>query len=186
MKKPPIGFTDLISPEIRKELEAKDSDPTDTWKDAEEALIQGLSLDQAITNAKAGSEAAFVYLLGLFGKYVAEDAPSDPRMLRTDKALRDRLSLEYYLLEILDSPTVRGALYPVSGKEADKYKTIEKHVDYALEVARILGFSDVGKDEARKKVAALHGVSFSTVRDAYEMYGKFARSECRREGATYK
>ena len=186
MSKRPIGLGGLMPPELRKELEAKSLDATDTQKEAEQALIQGLPIDQAINDAKAGSEAAFDYLLGVFGKYVADDAPSDPTQLRTNKPLRDRLNLSYCLYEILDSLPVREALYPDSGKEADKRETVEKHVGYAMEVARILGFSDTGKDDARKQVAEQHGMSFSRVRDSYDKYGEFARSVYLSEGATYK
>jgi len=55
-----------------------------------------------------------------------------------------------------------------------------------MEVARILGFSDTGKDDARKQVADLHGQSFSTIRNSYKKYGEFARSVYLSEGATYK
>jgi hypothetical protein len=154
MNKPPPGFNDLL--------------PREGKSDSERMLefIERLGDDPIavmIDDARAGSHGAFENLVDFFGSELHSRKLPDSRLLE-------------YILEVLESRAVEKALFPQSGAgNPGDEKKLKRDLDLAYGVAYLIDVQGMGKDAARKQVADQRGVSVSTVRDAYKLYGDDVR-----------
>jgi len=149
MAKKPIGLNDLLPNRgkgVKEEVYRANADPI-----GYELLLY-----------EESNILGYEQLVGRYQQDIEAGLPHDAR-------------LEAFVLKVLQSDQVRAALFPRygAGKPADDGK-LERDYQYAREVARLIEFGGYGKDKAREEVATRHGVSISTIRDAYKEYGEAA------------